>query len=341
MAVFLGRPLDYRACEQDELRRFVRDRTKGQPANNASKEQLVAKLGALDQEATFPFEGLPAELRIKVYEDLVFHPQILRVSKPIYKEAKQVLDRQASATKLVIGREETNTGSKDFINIEGGPKIWLPNEDPQLHTLARQLATWPSEILSSSHISIHIKDLTATRRTLYQLASIIGNTQVEICIRARDVHCGGPLTPCQGKSLLRDHFWSLQCMGPRAEVSLQGFRSDAVQSLRQVFTAHASTRTNLFAYIRFIGHLEETLDLAKQAGVCIIPIYSLLYMARNADISATHCYDHVLREGRFGQDLKILQRIAHEPQCARVRAEALSVLAARAADTEAEQTHMK
>lgn len=54
MALFLGRRLDYRASGHEELRKFVRDRTKQDIGKEIRKDDLVLQLEALDRKATFP-----------------------------------------------------------------------------------------------------------------------------------------------------------------------------------------------------------------------------------------------------------------------------------------------
>ncbi|PPJ60059.1 hypothetical protein CBER1_07577 [Cercospora berteroae] len=277
MALFLGRPLDYRACGQDELRRFVKDRTKEDIAKNIGKEQLVAKLEALDQAATFPFEKLPSEIRLEVYQDLVFHPQILCASKLIYEEAKPVLDKQESVTRLVVERGYAG----DAIRVDDGSLIWSSDMRCRFSTMASRLAKWPQKLLSARHIRIDFEVLPRTYWVLYQLASIIGNVSVEICIRTPDIIVDRWDIP--------PFLWPLARMGPRAEVSLQGVCDRVLEdNIRRDFAANRSTRTLLYQCLQVIDELEDTLKLAKQADIPAFFIYSLCQMARQVEPSCSH-----------------------------------------------------
>lgn len=275
-------------------------------------------------------EKLPAELRLRVYEDLVFHPQILRVSKLIYKEAKPVLDRQDSVTTLLVDSHWVGMTCAT-IRVNGGPSILLPQGKRQVSTMIHQLSTWPQEIISASHISIKIKDNSATPWVLYQLASVIGDNQVEVCIRAQDIVCGS-WTVYGEEKVIQDGFWSLMHMGPRAEVTLQGFRSSAVQKLSQEFGASASTRTNVLKYKQLIEELGETIDLAKGAGVPAFSLFSLAYTARNATLGrALYAFDPGC-EASLGTHFESLQHsVTQYSDHARVKARALSILAAQKA----------
>lgn len=92
--------LTYNSCKIDELRRFFKDRTGKDPDMHSGKRVLVSALKKLDDNATFRFLDLPAEMRNKVYRSLVIYnvdaerkvyPAILRTSKEIYQEAKYIL----------------------------------------------------------------------------------------------------------------------------------------------------------------------------------------------------------------------------------------------------------
>lgn len=101
--------LDYDRCSLEELRAFIENRT-GAAVNE--REILAAHLRRMDQNKTFPrFMELPPELRINVYEALMFdnrardekgwlkderdtctlHTAVLRTSKEVYSEARPLL----------------------------------------------------------------------------------------------------------------------------------------------------------------------------------------------------------------------------------------------------------
>jgi hypothetical protein len=64
--------LDYAACTEEELQRFIKDRTGQPPPSECTKEQCIENLTQLDRNATFRFLDLIPELRQVVYEELLF-----------------------------------------------------------------------------------------------------------------------------------------------------------------------------------------------------------------------------------------------------------------------------
>lgn len=92
----------YWRCQKPELRAFVKSRTSKSPPGRLLKEELIALLERLDEDATFDrFLDLAPELRNRVYElllrhdrraGLVAYPAILRTCKQIQREGASILN---------------------------------------------------------------------------------------------------------------------------------------------------------------------------------------------------------------------------------------------------------
>ena len=102
--------INYHLCAYFELYTFARDRklaiVRGHDTNNDINSVRAPQMGELiialekaDKQATFRLFDLPAELRQKVYENLLIFPEhsvvcepsILATSRSVYREAVDVL----------------------------------------------------------------------------------------------------------------------------------------------------------------------------------------------------------------------------------------------------------
>ncbi|KXT00878.1 hypothetical protein AC578_974 [Pseudocercospora eumusae] len=90
--------LAYDACTLDELRIFVYDRNLTERTSSTNREECIHLLRDADKSSTFRFPDLAAEIRNRVYEELLSlhdngkcHPQILRASKSIHRDASEMI----------------------------------------------------------------------------------------------------------------------------------------------------------------------------------------------------------------------------------------------------------
>jgi hypothetical protein len=112
-----GLALKYESCTKAEIWKFCKQRHApvGKAHRKISKRKCIKALRNLDQQATFPFFSISAELRLMVYPYLLTHdhggdrkpaseafPQILRGSKLCYKEARDILYDRSSLTLTIL-----------------------------------------------------------------------------------------------------------------------------------------------------------------------------------------------------------------------------------------------
>ncbi|KAM3413667.1 hypothetical protein BST61_g10360 [Cercospora zeina] len=169
-----------------------------------TKDELVARLEALDRAATFPLMSLPKELRLCIYDDLMFYPQILATNREINAEARPIQEGRHTVTTLRIALRPTpperrllGQTSESAIKVNDGP--WLPpppnGNDSFVDSLEAQLSV---------------------------------RVQVENLPSVDDVFGQPRNSP---EELLQDICWPLLLMGRGVELVIQGFPDEATTAL--------------------------------------------------------------------------------------------------------------
>ncbi|TKA27018.1 hypothetical protein B0A50_05209 [Salinomyces thailandicus] len=156
--------LDYEKCEVSELQACIRQRC--EPAAAVSKSYYINLLKYLDKRSTFQFMELPAEMRNRVYRELLVWPsdegcgggrcwpQILAVSKQINHEARDIIYEENSAPINVSITIDYNEDRRTTTTIDCGGK------KPAFSTQSG-LPEWqldcPAHIMTFASISIDVR----------------------------------------------------------------------------------------------------------------------------------------------------------------------------------------
>ncbi|GIZ49015.1 hypothetical protein CKM354_001205600 [Cercospora kikuchii] len=322
MAYFLRHPFDYHACKEEELRKLIKDRTRKDADARTSKDELVVQLQGLDKEARFPFQMLPPELRIWVYENLVFHPNILLASSSTYKEAEPELAKQSLVTTICIDNilDPTSLHHRPAVSIDGSQWEALPTGALLFTPDTLKCMALPQEIASRAYVIVELKCGDSHERSLalYHLASILGGSSAEVCIRA-DYH-----------TTASSSFWFLARLGQQTRLKLVGFSAAMRQNLQAEMTSSQSG-TKLFECMRLLKELEHTVELAKRAGLSAFPIYGLLHSTRLLCARGNLIFTEQADE-QLGTSLKRIQRDVDRSSYAQVKSRALAILAGKQAD---------
>jgi hypothetical protein len=137
--------LKYHLYSPNDLRKFCVQRgILDQNSRQYVRDTYIRKLKAHDRKTTFNFMGLPPELRLMVYSKLLryqrshtehndtreysmdskAYPQILRVSKLCYKEARGILYQQSSLT-IAISQGHLFGDINGFANHDNYSYSWI------------------------------------------------------------------------------------------------------------------------------------------------------------------------------------------------------------------------
>ncbi|PPJ60054.1 hypothetical protein CBER1_07578 [Cercospora berteroae] len=274
---YLHNRFDYQACTINELRSFIKDRTKEDPPG-WTKEELVAKLELLDDVATFPLMSLPKDLRLCIYDELAFHPQILATSRDVHEEAKPILSSKSTVTTLHIeGRPAPPMRQhphclvyEPAIRVNDGMWIHPPPKSRDIslvEDLTSQLASWPEEIANARHLDVNINctelDSILLRLQMYRLATLLTGGSSEIRLNVQN------LTRMQlARDLILDIFWPLLLMGPRVEIIVEGFPQESIDAFQEgLLKPQTPPTTALYRYRCFQDRIKEAGNLAKEAGI--------------------------------------------------------------------------
>ncbi|CAK1367503.1 hypothetical protein CB0940_10775 [Cercospora beticola] len=348
--------LDYSTYSTDELRSFVKNRTK-QDSDEMTKDQLVAKLEALDDNLIFPFMSLPKDIRLIIYDELAFHPNILATSRGINEEAKPILDGQHTVTTLRIANRRTPPerqnylarASESAISVNDGPWIHFVNRYPTIDEMDDQLALWPAEVKEARQLDIEVDcthpDLYQMSKVVYYLATLLSNSSSHIRIR---VHMpppppssprskrNKPPEPVKGlpEELVRDMFWPLLRICPNNELVLEGFPRKSEETFREGISRQESPYTTAFIrYKTFTHRVSELIDLAKEAGIpwqCALFFSALKRANDTAHCLVPRCMTYPSIEDEWHHKLRLLEtEVFAQGRFDRVQAAALEILEAR------------
>ncbi|GIZ49016.1 hypothetical protein CKM354_001205700 [Cercospora kikuchii] len=337
---YLQNRFDYQACTINELRSFIKDRTKEDPPA-WTKEELIAKLESLDGVATFPLMSLPKDLRLCIYDELAFHPQILATSRDVHEEAKPIISSKSTVTTLHIeGRPAPPMRQhphypvyEPALRVNDGQWLHLPQKKRDVslvEDLMCQLVSWPEEIANARHLDVTIDcaglGTIPLRLPVYQLATSLTGSSSEIRLRVQNL----PWVQ-SAWDLVYDVFWPLLLMGPRIQLIVEGFPEETVDGFqRGLLETQTPPTTALYRYRCFQERIKQVALLAKEAGIgwSCMDLYTALKRARRL---ADHYY-HLNRkdDAEWYRSLEDLEReVSVLGPYGRIRKEALAILEAR------------
>ncbi|KAK4613463.1 hypothetical protein CLAFUW4_09185 [Fulvia fulva] len=298
----------YRRCTGDELKKFVKDRTKSKVQSTGSSFQLDACLHLLqlDQQDLFPFMSLPRDLRLDIEEILLLpqpgerlHSQILATCKTIHVEAQGFLNRAVSSGSIHLLRIRSNQDSdggpltscqKLNCKCKGGPSTTIRHglsPAGNIGTLRRidtELAAFGPLNATATRLLIDIRieapcvgaSLQILRpdpkinRHLYLLATAIQSTAITtVDLR---LTCSGYLDPSDAIFML----WPLSCLGPNIALTISGTDSEVVENLRVCQAESGGDTTALSRYLPIKAQADDLIRRVQEArlektGVQFLP----------------------------------------------------------------------
>ncbi|KAF2206304.1 hypothetical protein CERZMDRAFT_89427 [Cercospora zeae-maydis SCOH1-5] len=359
MMAYLHNRFDYNTCTLEELRTFLKRRAKGDSIN-MTKDELVARLESLDKDITFPLMSLPLELRLNIYDELAFHPQILATDREINAEARPILQGRHTVTTLRIARrivppERRDPGrldSESAIKVDDG--TWLHAQPhgngSRIDSLQTQLASWPVEVVSARHLDVIIDCSGGVPTSLclpvYLLATLLTNKSQDVRVRLENfpsVYDGFGWPRKSPEDLLASICWPLLLMGCGVELVIQGVQKESIEDFKNAFNENRHVSTTALYRSRILqDRIQNVIDLAKEAGIGSHCFELFSGLKRLRDVGETFAAsipgaDPRLPDGIepfsradswLSDRIEDLEQCVHRP-CETVRQEASAILGAR------------
>ncbi|USW55850.1 hypothetical protein Slin15195_G091690 [Septoria linicola] len=342
--------LDYEQCPTDELQQFLGAKTRMKVRKNVEKTSLIKRLQEYDERATFSFGDLPAELRLLVYENLAFHPQILATCKNYCKEAKPVLEKAATIIEVTgqksppridlpapppavfipgfpISEQWTNTAISAF-KVGSNGLLLATRTEERLLEMFKQL-----ELLRKDKLKLTITgaNASAINRALYLLATILDRShRIEVQV---NIELVGSMVSRAYKWVARSLF-PLTKMGPGTFVTI----NECPKRLRKLLeTALSDTKekiTVLFQGMQLEREVLEEMNLLRRAGVSAMAHYSVLHWLRLTQLGPADADEYYTgsREGTYMGNPQVRRGLFNKPELRALREKALRILAERVHD---------
>ncbi|KAI5363519.1 hypothetical protein Slin14017_G054830 [Septoria linicola] len=303
--------VNYDSCTAEELRRFLKAQTQLEVPKkyfffSLGKQDLINRLLAFDENATFRFGDLPTELRLHVYEHLAFHPQILATCKHYLNEAEQTIDDAANKIKITgidpprgsASATVPPTGLAVLFGATPDDEGWgqnaipqltlntnvlkLPSTDGSLLQLSKQLESIHSHAFSASQVlldcSITRISAAAVNRALYLLATILNSAhRVEVRV---DITLESSISSEEDYEVVVQALYPLTKVGSGVFLTIGNCPPALRGKLEMMLAESGPNTTTLFDAMQLEMEIRDEMDILQKAGMLAMSHYNVLHWLR-------------------------------------------------------------
>jgi len=283
--------LDYTACSVDELKAFIKARTRKEVTANCAEEYFILRLQDLNRLGTFRFFDLPPELRNRVYRELLTwdhtsasgktfcFPSILTTSRQAYDEAKDMLYTENVARIYIVAEIAPQYAihtAHGICTLSINPALKASDPPRSIITKSGQ---WPIHLRKFERVQIsnsdkinRAKPLDAqyqsawkTNATLYHLINSLLDSSK---LKTVNVEMKGTFDLGTGCGMMRILWPLAKLRAMRDNVNIIGLAQAVLLELEQQSKQYAfSWTSSLTARITQLEHrIQEYRHLAQEVG---------------------------------------------------------------------------